>query len=117
VTWAQGVHESGRTQVARQIRGGSGARWDAGERNILCGLQPFGMRDVFRSLNGYHVDACSWVARRKDLVRRRRFDHIFASASLKPLSCEYGTAWLEERLSDHAPIEAVFDGQSQPFAE
>jgi endonuclease/exonuclease/phosphatase family metal-dependent hydrolase len=109
VTWAQDVDESGRTQVARRILGGSGLRWDAGERNILSGLQPFGMRDVFRSLHGYEVDACSWIVRRKDLVRRRRFDHVLASARLQTISCEYLTEWLDERLSDHAAIEAVFE--------
>jgi len=57
----------------------------------------------------YEVDACSWVVRRKGLVRRRRFDHVFASEWLKATSCEYVTAWREAGLSDHAAIEAVFE--------
>jgi endonuclease/exonuclease/phosphatase family metal-dependent hydrolase len=109
VTWAQDVDASGRVRLAGQILGGSGRRWDAGERNILSGLQPFGLRDVFRSLHGYQVDACSWVVQRKGLVRRRRFDHIFASERLKTISCEYVTAWREAGWSDHAAIEAVFE--------
>ena len=64
---------------------------------------------MFRSLHGYEVDACSWVVRRKDLIRPRRFDHIFASDRLKTISCEYLMAWREEGLSDHAAIEAVFE--------
>ena len=109
MTWAQDGDGLGRVRLAGQIRGGSGLGWDAGERNILSGLQPFGLRDVFRSLHGYEVDACSWVVRRKGLVRRRRFDHVFASERLKAISCEYVTAWREARLSDHAAIEAVFE--------
>jgi hypothetical protein len=40
------------------------------------------------------VDACSWIVRWKDLVRRRRFDHIFPSGPLKTISCEYLTAYV-----------------------
>jgi endonuclease/exonuclease/phosphatase family metal-dependent hydrolase len=109
VTWAQDVDGQGRVRLAGQILGGSGQRWDAGERNILSGLQSFGLRDVFRSLHGYEVDACSWVLQRKGLVRRRRFDHIFASLRLEAISCEYVTTWRENGLSDHAAIEVVFE--------
>jgi endonuclease/exonuclease/phosphatase family metal-dependent hydrolase len=111
VTWAQAMDGSGRVRLIGRIDGDSGLRWDAGERNILSGLQPFGMRDVFRSLHGYEVEACSWVVRRKELVRRRRFDHIFASAPLKAISCEYRTDWREAGLSDHAAIEAVLEAE------
>jgi hypothetical protein len=58
-------------RLALQISGRSGLHWDTAERNILSGLQVFGMRDVFRSLHGYQVGGCSWVARRKALVRPR----------------------------------------------
>lgn len=47
--------------------------------------------------------------RRKGLIRRRRFDHVFASDRLWTISCEDVTAWREEGLSDHAAIEAVFE--------
>jgi endonuclease/exonuclease/phosphatase family metal-dependent hydrolase len=40
----------------------------------------------------------------------RRFDHIFASQGLRTVSCQYLTALHEDGLSDHAPIEAVFEG-------
>ena len=110
VTWAQEVDDaSRRVRLVRRISGGSGLRWDTAERNILSGLQVFGLRDAFRSLPGYEVDACSWVMRQKDHIRRRRFDHIFASDRLTTISCEYVTAWREDGLSDHAAIEAVFE--------
>ena len=112
VTWAQEVDDaSGRVRLARRISGGSGLRWDTAERNILSGLQVFGLRDAFRGLHGYKVDACSWLMRRKDLIRARRFDHIFASDRLKTMSCEYITTWREDGLSDHAAIEAVFEAR------
>jgi hypothetical protein len=41
------------------------------------------------------------------------FDHVFWSEGLRTISCEYLIAWLDERLSDHAAIEAVFDAESQ----
>ena len=109
ITWAQREDAERRYPLTRRKRGRSGLQWDAAERNILSGLQVFGMRDVFRSLHGYQVEACSWVARRKERVRPRRFDHIFASDQLKTMSCEYLTAWRESGLSDHAAIEAVFE--------
>jgi endonuclease/exonuclease/phosphatase family metal-dependent hydrolase len=112
VTWAQNVDASGGVRLVSRKFGGPGHRWDAAERNVLSGLQPFGLRDVFRSLHGYDVDACSWVLRQKERVRRRRFDHVFASEALRTFSFAYLTAWLDERLSDHAAIEAVFDEQS-----
>jgi endonuclease/exonuclease/phosphatase family metal-dependent hydrolase len=96
-------------RLARRISGQPGLRWDTAERNILSGLQVFGLRDTFRSLHGYQVDACSWVMQYKGQLRRRRFDHIFASDRLKTISCEYLTAWREDGLSDHAAIEAVFE--------
>jgi exonuclease III len=53
VTWAQEMDEaSGRVRLERRIAGGSGLRWDTAERNILSGLQVFGLRDAFRNLHG-----------------------------------------------------------------
>ena len=109
VTWAQKLDASGAVRLVRRFRAGSGQRWDAAERNILSGLRRFGLRDVFRSLHGYDVEACSWALRQRERIRRRRFDHIFASERLKTISCEYLTAWREDGLSDHAAIEGVFE--------
>ena len=111
VTWAQRLDAAGTVRLVRRIRARPGERWDTAERNILSGLEPFGLRDVFRSLHGSGVDACSWVVRHKGLIRRRRFDHIFASARLRTITCEYLTGWREDGLSDHAAIEAVVEQQ------
>jgi hypothetical protein len=38
----------------------------------------------------------------------RRFDHGFASATLRPVSCTYLQMFQESGLSDHAALEIVF---------
>ena len=60
----------------------------------------------------------------KALIRRRRFDHSFASKRLQTISCEYLTAWLDERLSDMPGSRPSSrrnhnrpDGQETPFNE
>ena len=108
VTWAQRIGTSGQVSLRTHFRGGSGLRWDAAERNILSGLQQFGMRDVYRGLHGYEIDASSWVLRRKGTSIGRRFDHIFASKELHAVRCTYLNEWREVGLSDHAGLEAEF---------
>ena len=72
-----------------RFRGGAGARWDAAERNVCLGLAEYGLRDVFRDLHGYRREAYSWVLERGGNEVRRRFDHVFASAALQTVACEY----------------------------
>lgn len=83
-------------------------RWDCAERKILCGLADWDLPDLFRQLNGYGPREASWVLKRHGHVTPRRFDHIFASGSLKAKSCEYIHEWRMEGLSDHSAIEAEF---------
>jgi exonuclease III len=84
--------------------------WDAAERALLLGLREFDLRDVFRLLNGFDRRDVSWVmhtrARRK---AGHRLDHVLASASLNPSSCDYLHEWRESGLSDHSAIEAIFE--------
>lgn len=88
------------------------ARWDQAERNILLGLAEFDLPDVFRLLKGYGMQGYSMIQKHGDRVSYRRYDHIFASRKLHPRACEYLHEVLEtqSRLSDHAPIQADFDG-------
>jgi hypothetical protein len=60
--------------------------------------------DIFRLLHGYSVPAASWYARSGT---GRRFDHIFAARTLGPIRCAYLDV-SGQKLSDHAPIEALF---------
>jgi len=104
VTWGEEVKPHGEILVADGYE-----RWDAGERSVLEGLARHSLPDVFRLLNGYNVEAFSWSMKRKGkVIARRRFDHIFASEDLNPVECRYLSSWLEQGLSDHAAIEAVF---------
>jgi len=111
VTWAQKVMPDGTVRTRHQFRGGSGIRWDEGERRVLSGLAEFGFRDAFRLLYGYGVSEYSWAMQRKDKSIKRRFDHVLAS--IKPLECNYLHEWREAKLSDHSPIETVFDTNAE----
>lgn len=84
-------------------------RWDVGERNVLEGLRRYDLTDVFRFIHGYKKGAFSYYTNNRGKYIGRRFDHIFASASLKPQECNYLTEFSKKlKLSDHAPLEAVF---------
>lgn len=99
-TWAQ--TEDG------TLRANRGHRWDAAERSVLLGLEPFGLVDVYRSLGNEVGAEGSWVPRGTE--RHRRFDHVFADPSLNPKRCGYIHAWRTETptLSDHSAIEVDF---------
>jgi exonuclease III len=108
ITWGQRIRDDDQVVLKRRWRGGTGQRWDEGERNILQGLSRFDLADVYRMLHGYQREDFSWYTKRKGVIRGRRFDHVFASALLKPLSCTYIHSLREAGLSDHSPIEVVF---------
>jgi exonuclease III len=101
ITFGQKIRANG---VATCI-GGWGERWDAGERGLMCGLGDYGLHDVFRTVNGWEAQAFSWYARGRFGFR---LDHIFASPSLNPISCDYEQAFRTDGLSDHAAMIAVF---------
>lgn len=108
VTWAQQIKPNGDAVVRKRFRNGEGKRWDAAERNVLEGLAPFDLPDIYRLLNGWTIQEYSWYPIRKIPVRGRRFDHVFASRSLGPRACHYLQEALDQGLSDHAPIEVDF---------
>ncbi len=103
VTWGQRVKKNGEIMIKKGHE-----NWDAGERSVLEGLAKHDLSDVFRILNGYEAKAFSWFSKRKGEVIRRRFDHIFASDVLNAYECQYLGDVVEQGLSDHAAIEAVF---------
>jgi exonuclease III len=104
ITWGQDVI-NGRGVCRGKWRGGTGAEWDRGERNVLVGLANFDLRDVFRSLHGFERQEYSWYLSRKGSRKGRRFDHIFASSELNATRCGYLHALREMGLSDHSPLE------------
>jgi exonuclease III len=113
VTWGQDVSPDGRATVWGSWKGDTGKRWDSAERRVLVGLARFDLTDVFRSLYGYKRQEYSWYAKNRGRVIGRRFDHVFASAFLKPISCKYIHPLREQRLSDHSPIEVTFAERGQ----
>jgi exonuclease III len=82
--------------------------WNESERSVICGLTEHDLPDVFRTLNGYTARDASWVMRRGGTEVGRRYDHIFASVSLRPTCCRYLHELRNAGLSDHAPILADF---------
>lgn len=92
-----------------RLRPDRGADWDAAELGVVPGLQDLGYRDVFRALHGYELSEPSWTWQRiAGHSGGWRLDHIFASASLQPVSCLYHHAWRDDGLSDHSALEADF---------
>jgi endonuclease/exonuclease/phosphatase family metal-dependent hydrolase len=84
---------------------GPDKRTATAEMALMTGLFAFDMVDVYRSLHGYADRAPSWYG----LKRGYRLDHVLASSSLRPSACRYLDEHRVDRLSDHAPVEAVFD--------
>lgn len=75
-------------------------RWDAAERSVLEHPE---LRDVYRETRrmGESFAVSHFTGR-----TARRYDHIYASSDLKTVACRYLASWLDERLSDHAAVEA-----------
>jgi exonuclease III len=104
VTWGQRIRGDGSAVVRTRVLGRPGAEWDKAERDVLLGLAEHDLRDVFRGLYGYGAEEFSWFIR----GRGRRFDHIYASSELIPVSAAYLPEPRLTGLSDHSPIEVVF---------
>lgn len=91
------------------MRGELGAAWDSAERQVVGGLAEWDLTDVYRHLYGYSRDEASWVLQRGGTAVGRRFDHVFASAALRQIRCEYIHQIRKRGLSDHSTIEVEFD--------
>jgi endonuclease/exonuclease/phosphatase family metal-dependent hydrolase len=85
-------------------------RWKAGERRVIVDLADHDLADTFRALNGYSVEAFSHYVQRVG----RRYDHIFASKRLNPISAKYLDRLRSEGLSDHAPLLVEFNPVESP---
>jgi len=81
--------KDGQWRLQRSHRGGSAQDWETGEWSVLVGLREFDLSDVFRQVNGYHVQAFSIEMKHRSTITRRRFDHVLASRSLGAISCHY----------------------------
>ena len=105
-TWAQTIRPDG---SFRTSRGRLRPEQDAAERRLMQGLAAHGIRDLYRSLNGYNDDGYSWtIKNRGRWITPRRFDHAFASHHVQARRCTYNHAPRQAGLSDHAPLELDF---------
>lgn len=108
ITWGQAKKAGGRFVIGKgEWDGVTQEQWDLGERSVLEGLRRYDLNDVFRCIHGYHKEDFSYFTMNRGNRVERRFDHIFASSSLNVVKCEYLHG--HEDLSDHAPMEAVFN--------
>jgi len=83
-------------------------RMHQAERNLLVGLDAFGMVDAYRAVHGYEKQDSSWYAKSKGRLFGFRLDHVIASRSLKPTRFEYLHEWRDTNLSDHAAADVTF---------
>jgi exonuclease III len=104
-TWGQRIKANGEISLIRNHD-----RWDSGERSVIEKLKDYDLVDVFRDINGYEQQEYSWhLLRKGKVIAKRRYDHIFASRKLNPLSCYYLHDLRRDGLSDHSAIQAIFD--------
>lgn len=82
---------------------GRSPRWKTAERNVICGLAEYDLTDVYRELNGYENEAYSYETN----ASKFRFDHVFASEKLNAVEANYLHQF--DDLSDHTPLEVVFE--------
>ena len=109
VTFAQKINKIGVPKLKESFRGGSGKRWDEGERKILEGLRKYNLVDAYRHIHSIPKRAYSFeFVRKGKVVSQRRFDHFFSSKELNPRSAEYLHELRNNKLSDHSPLEVVF---------
>lgn len=83
------------------------------ERKVICGLAKYDLEDVYLKLRGYKSGEYSWINNRGGKQTKRRIDHIFSSDSLHPTNCGYLHDCLDARLSDHAPVIAVYEPETR----
>lgn len=105
-TWGQSLRADGAFRV---IDGPLRTEQDAAERRLMLGLPARGLRDLYRSLNGYDGGYSWTIKNRGRWITPRRFDHAFASDRIQASRCAYDHAPRRASLSDHAPLELDFD--------
>jgi len=103
VLWGQYVDDNGSIETPED------PRWPSGEKLVIRDLAEYDLPDVYRQLNGWEAEEYSFVVWRKGkIVSQRRFDHVFGSQALNPVSCRYIHAVRENWLSDHSVVEVEF---------
>lgn len=86
------------------LRSDRGEAWETAELSVLRGLEPHGMRDLFRDVHGPERREISWAYPGRQ--GGYRLDHMIGSAHFQPVACEYLHAVREAGLSDHSAMWA-----------
>jgi endonuclease/exonuclease/phosphatase family metal-dependent hydrolase len=86
------------------------AYWDAAERSVMDNPK---LRDIYRER---HQGSDPFPVSHYTGTTARRYDHIYASEQLHFTTCTYHQAWLEDRLSDHAAVEADLEVATERLA-
>jgi exonuclease III len=103
LTWGQRINSKGMPYNRKKILGEDGQRWHDGEYNLLQGIDSIGYCDYFKRMNGPAHMAYSWVTpSNRDI--KYRFDHIIGPENIEVVSAEYCTRFIDDKLSDHAPL-------------
>jgi len=104
ITWGQKVSTSREPRISVNPKWKhqcTGERWDSAERNIIENHIQLGLKDAFRTKNGYEKSSGSWFTNKG---QGRRYDHIFLSEDLFIKSAFYEHEPRNQKLSDHSPI-------------
>lgn len=109
ITWGQRLNSKGEVRFSINPKWKSSCsaeRWDVAERSIVANSASVNLKDVFRSVHGYGVDAFSWYTNKGV---GRRYDHIFCSNCMRVADAFYDQTPRVERVSDHSPLIAEID--------
>jgi len=83
------------------------SRWGNAERAVHEGLAEYDLHDALKSVHGrVPPDAFSWVPNHGKRRTPRRFDHLYASSSLRVSNVKYIHEPRESGLSDHSLLLA-----------
>jgi len=89
--------------------------WARGVMQVLSGAPSHGLRDVYRSVNGFDEVPITY----KTSANPRCFDHGFASRHFTLTSARYRHDWRTSNLSDHSALvfEANLRGDVGPLMQ
>ena len=109
ITWGQKIGPSGKVRISVNPKWKhecTGERWDSAERNIIQNHSEIGLKDVFRTNNGYADSSASWFTIKGI---GRRYDHIFCSTNFNVTNSYYDQEPRLNNLSDHSPLIAIMN--------
>lgn len=102
MTWGERHRKNGGIYVKNEEK-------NLGERQLIKGINDFGLYDDFRRIHGYETEEFSWVHKWRSSFSKRRYDHIYSTKELCVKDCYYLHSFREKGLSDHSGIVSKYD--------